>query len=274
LVLNAGKSTLINIYRFQFFGIVFKPTLKKYLIRRMKKYYLHNGSEQQGPFDIENLKSKNITKDTPIWFEGLSEWTTAGKIAELSVLFANATPPPFNASSSTPPPPKEPAGNHTSGKTKPASDKDNKLGVILQSIGAVGALIIIGMVIYGSLNKSGSGSASTDSKSYQEKVMTVEEIERAQPAKFLSASGTFNENFWGNKMKVRGIIKNNATVASYKDAVVKVIFYSKTKTEIGSEQYTIYENFPPHSEVNFEVKVDNFKELNSIGVDVISAIPN
>ncbi len=240
----------------------------------MKKYYLHNGSEQQGPFDIENLKSKNITKDTPIWFEGLSEWTTAGKIAELSVLFANATPPPFNASSSTPPPPKEPAGNHTSGKTKPASDKDNKLGVILQSIGAVGALIIIGMVIYGSLNKSGSGSASTDSKSYQEKVMTVEEIERAQPAKFLSASGTFNENFWGNKMKVRGIIKNNATVASYKDAVVKVIFYSKTKTEIGSEQYTIYENFPPHSEVNFEVKVDNFKELNSIGVDVISAIPN
>jgi hypothetical protein len=240
----------------------------------MKKYYLHNGTEQQGPFDIENLKTKNITKDTPIWYEGLSEWTTAGKIAELSVLFANATPPPFNASSSTPPPPNEPAGNHTSVKTKPASDKDNKLGVILQSIGAVGALIIIGMVIYGTMNKSSGGATSTDTKSYQEKVMTVEEIERAQPAKFLSASGTFNENFWGDKIKLHGIIKNNATVASYKDAVVKVTYYSKTKTELGSKQYTIYENFPPHSEVKFELKIENYKEVNSIGCDVVSAIPN
>ena len=28
----------------------------------MKKYYLHNGTDQQGPFDIEDLKTKNITK--------------------------------------------------------------------------------------------------------------------------------------------------------------------------------------------------------------------
>jgi hypothetical protein len=240
----------------------------------MKKYYLHNGTEQQGPFDIEDLKARNITKDTPIWFEGLTEWTTAGKIAELNELFAKATPPPFNASSSTPPPPKEPAGNHASDKTKPDSDKKNKLGIILQSIGAVGALIIIGMVVYGYFSNRGGGSASTDNRSYQEKVMTVEEIERAQPANFLSAGGTYNENFWGDKLKVHGKIKNSATVASYKDAVVKVTYYSKTKTELGSKQYTIYENFPPHSEVYFELKIENYKEVNSIGWDVISAIAN
>ena len=28
----------------------------------MKKYYLHNGTESSGPFDIEELKAKNITK--------------------------------------------------------------------------------------------------------------------------------------------------------------------------------------------------------------------
>lgn len=240
----------------------------------MKKYFLHNGTEQQGPFDIDNLKAKNIKKDTPIWFEGLSEWTTAGKIAELNVLFTNATPPPFNASSSNPPPPKEPSNHSADVKSKAEPNKKNTLGVVLQSIGAVGALIIIGMVIYGTMNKNDGGTTATDTKSYKEKVMTVEEIERAQPANFLSAGGTYNENFWGDKLKVHGKIKNNATVASYKDAVVKVTYYSKTMTALGSKEYTIYENFPPHSEVNFELKIDNFKELNSIGMDVISAIPN
>ena len=103
----------------------------------MKKYFLHNGTEQQGPFDIDNLKVKNIKKDTPIWFEGLSEWTTAGKIAELNDLFTNATPPPFNASSSTPPPPKEPSNHSADVKSKAEPSKKNTLGVVLQSIGAV-----------------------------------------------------------------------------------------------------------------------------------------
>lgn len=240
----------------------------------MKKYFLHNGTEQQGPFDIDNLKAKNIKKDTPIWFEGLSEWTTAGKIAELNVLFTNATPPPFNASSSTPPPPKEPSNHSADVKSKAEPSKKNTLGVVLQSIGAVGALIIIGMVIYGTMNKNGGGTTATDTKSYKEKVMTVEEIERAQPANFLSAGGTYNENFWGDKLKVHGKIKNSATVASYKDAVVKVTYYSKTMTALGSKEYTIYEIFPPHSEVDFELKIENYKEVNSIGWDVISAIAN
>lgn len=36
---------------------------------------------------------------------------------------------------------------------------------------------------------------------------------------------------FGDK-KVYGIIKNTATVATYKNAVVKVTYYSKTKTEL------------------------------------------
>ncbi len=53
----------------------------------MKKYYIHNGTESSGPFDIEELKIINITTKTPVWFEGMLHWKNAGEIAELNQLF-------------------------------------------------------------------------------------------------------------------------------------------------------------------------------------------
>ncbi|TRX24310.1 DUF4339 domain-containing protein [Flavobacterium franklandianum] len=60
----------------------------------MKKYYLHNGTESSGPFDIEELKAKNITKTSPVWFDGMLHWKTAGEIPELNQLFT-VNPPAF-----------------------------------------------------------------------------------------------------------------------------------------------------------------------------------
>ena len=60
----------------------------------MKKYYLHNGTESSGPFDIEDLKAKKITKTTPVWFDGMLHWKTAGEIPELNQLFI-VNPVPF-----------------------------------------------------------------------------------------------------------------------------------------------------------------------------------
>jgi hypothetical protein len=52
----------------------------------MKKYFLHNGTTHEGPFDIEELKVKGITNDTSIWFDGLDDWTTVDKVEELKGL--------------------------------------------------------------------------------------------------------------------------------------------------------------------------------------------
>lgn len=60
----------------------------------MKKYFLYDGSQQTGPFDIEELKSKKLNKDMPIWFEGLDDWTTIDKVDELKEIFT-VIPPPF-----------------------------------------------------------------------------------------------------------------------------------------------------------------------------------
>lgn len=237
----------------------------------MKKYYLHNGTEQQGPFDLEELKTKNIPKDTSIWHEGLSEWTTAENIEELKVTFIKNTPPPFVTKSIAPPPiqkstVQQPIASHYPTEKK---SKSNRTLYII-----VGLVVIFGIGLFIANQNSSDGGSYGSGSTYQEKVMTVEETERSQPATFLIADGYYNENFWGNKLKVHGVIKNTATVASFKDAVVRVTYYSKTKTELGSKDYIIYDNFPPHSEKKFELKIENYKDVNSIGWTVLEATTN
>lgn len=66
----------------------------------MKKYYFNDGRAQQGPFTLEELQAKNITAETPVWYDGLPDWTTAGQVEELKEIFIH-TPPPFHAAAAT-----------------------------------------------------------------------------------------------------------------------------------------------------------------------------
>lgn len=235
----------------------------------MKKYFLHNETEQQGPFDLDDLKTRKISKQTSIWYEGLQEWTTADKVEELKSLFANV-PPEFKQSA-TPPPLKNVAA-----QDEILVQPKIKKGHLLKYTFIVVVLLAISWGIYTvSQNWTyDSGTYEAPAETYQEKVMTVEEIEKSQPTNFLTAGGNYNENFWGNKIKVHGTITNTASVATYKDAVVRITYYSKTKTELGTHEYTIYETFPPTSTKNFELKIETYKDVNSIGWEVISAQAN
>jgi len=67
----------------------------------MKKYYLHDGVSQQGPFDIEELKEKKVQKDTPIWYEGLENWMKVADVPELQSILPSI-PPPYSKSQTPP----------------------------------------------------------------------------------------------------------------------------------------------------------------------------
>jgi hypothetical protein len=220
----------------------------------MKKYYLHNGTEQDGPFDISELKSKGIKRDTEIWYEGISDWTEAQEIEELKVLFPKSTPPPIKPKSKK-------------GKTK-TEPKKNKLGRNLQILGGIILIGFLGFtVIPNIINNKDSGS-------YYEQKMTIEQTENSDPLRFLSVDGKYNESFWGTKFKLQAKITNRATIADYKDIVVKITYYSKTKSVIGNEDYTIYQIFKPNKITDFKLDVKNYKDVNSIGLELVSAIPN
>jgi len=62
----------------------------------MKKYFLHNGTEQKGAYTIEELKQMDLTDDLMIWYEGLDDWTGINNVLELKdLLKKESTPPPF-----------------------------------------------------------------------------------------------------------------------------------------------------------------------------------
>jgi hypothetical protein len=106
----------------------------------MKKYFLHDGSQQTGPFDIEELKLKNLNRDTPIWFEGLDEWTAIGKVDELKEIIT-ATPPPFATKISSPLPVQKPAT-----QTKMSVDGPKQSSSLGRRVLILGAIIILGLI--------------------------------------------------------------------------------------------------------------------------------
>jgi hypothetical protein len=160
----------------------------------------------------------------------------------------------------TSPPPKAPE------PVKKKSGTGKAIIIIVISLIVVSA----GLIVFSSISNSddyGSG------ESYQERVMTIEEMELSEPTNFLSADGTYSENFWGDKINVTCVITNKATVATFKDAVIRITYYTKTKTELGSKEYSVYEVFAPNSKKTVELKIDNFKDVHTIGWEVISASP-
>src|ERR1044071_5049848 len=58
----------------------------------MRTYYIHENGQQVGPFTIQELKSKSINSQTPVWTDGMSQWLEAGNIEELKAIVIK-TPP-------------------------------------------------------------------------------------------------------------------------------------------------------------------------------------
>ena len=59
----------------------------------MKKYFYPDGTNNFGPFTLEELREKNITRETKVWFQELGEWKAAGSVSELNEIFKLVPPP-------------------------------------------------------------------------------------------------------------------------------------------------------------------------------------
>lgn len=53
----------------------------------MTPYYYAIGKEQFGPFSLEELKEKNLIRDTLVWHDKRKDWIEAERIEELAILF-------------------------------------------------------------------------------------------------------------------------------------------------------------------------------------------
>ena len=75
-----------------------------------QQFYIAVNGQQTGPFTIDDLKAKNIQRDTLVWTEGLDNWTKAEHIPLLKEVLRSTPPPLPNTetkatSQQVPPPP-------------------------------------------------------------------------------------------------------------------------------------------------------------------------
>lgn len=105
---------------------------------------------------------------------------------------------------------------------------------------------------------------------YEKTKLSLEEIEKQAPEKFISVKGTDKKNLIGQTV-VKGKIQNNAKMATFKDIDVKLFFYSKTGVLLQEDQEMIYETVAPGETKSFKSKYFAPKGTDSIGMKVISA---
>ena len=115
----------------------------------MRKYFIHNGETENGPFDIEQLKSMQIKSEMPIWYEGLQNWTVAGNVEELkAIIISTSTPPKFEnftqQNSNVHPPSFRKTNFETNQNIEPKKSKT--LRNVLIGVGVL-AIVFIGLLI-------------------------------------------------------------------------------------------------------------------------------
>lgn len=138
----------------------------------MTQYFIHNGQNEEGPFDLEQLKLQTLKKDTPIWYEGLESWTTVGEIEELKFLFVTKpTPPPLVKAT----PPKIEQTSYTSPSYDEAFPTKKKSSLVPLIVGAV---ILVGGLIGWLVYQNSQHSATIDT--LQEKVTTQDDAIQTQ----------------------------------------------------------------------------------------------
>lgn len=200
----------------------------------MKKYYYSDGKQQFGPFSKEELQCKSISKDTLVWYEGLTEWTKAGDVEELVDLFPNtATPPPMPENKTVTPPP----------MPKQKNKKRKKILLI------IGCILLVTISVY-----------AVDQIIYHNKMNTIfSELEN--PKRHITIIDVeFKDNI------LSGRIKNNAKYFDCGNIVVHLYYYGNHKV-IQEDEYTIEGSLKHECTKSFQIKVKRPQGLSFFSAD-------
>jgi hypothetical protein len=115
-----------------------------------------------------------------------------------------------------------------------------------------------------------SNNEAKEEKNYEKTKETLEETEKKNPTKFIAVEGEKKKNLIGQTV-VRGEVKNNAKIVTYKDVDIKLSFYSKTGAILEEDHETIYETIAPGATVKFKSKYFTPKGSDSVGFRVVEA---
>lgn len=117
-----------------------------------------------------------------------------------------------------------------------------------------GLFTITSAIVFITLFSCNSDSKKSDSvDKYQETKMSVEDMEKKNPVRFLTVSGKDKHNLIGQTV-VKGTITSSAAVVVFKNIDVSISFYSKTGTLLEEDHEIVYEELKPGVSIDFKSK--------------------
>lgn len=228
----------------------------------MKKFYLHDGANQMGPFGIDDLKTMGINIETPIWYEGLSEWTTVGKVPELNALFNITAPPPFS-SRATYPSPNQESLSHQEYTYKPEK-QGSSIGKKLLILAGTVVLVLIGIYIYNQVERQryenarqNLANAEEDAKARIRNNITSYVTAERSGYQYNSLGGIYNLS----------ISVNNNTSYIIDNAKVKVV-YIKANGDIWDTRIVDFNLINPQSKAT--IRVPDTNRGTSVTYEIVS----
>lgn len=66
----------------------------------MKDYYYSDGLQKHGPFTLEELRSKKLTRNTMVWRTSMEKWVPAEQMPELEGSYRDESAPERNQTTS------------------------------------------------------------------------------------------------------------------------------------------------------------------------------
>ena len=267
----------------------------------MKQFYYADGQSHMGPFTIAQLKDTKISKDTLVWFEGIDHWVRAAEVEELKDLF-KAMPPPLPVA---PPPIRKPTEYSRASSNEPRSYKK----IVIAGIAIVALLIVGSFSFYkpGTNNTDTTtdeelqetdawnnfegnlkpGNTSTNlpvqranytpppkprEKTAEELRAELYQKEKKRPMQYLSETHTLSYRVFSGKDQISGDIYNSATMATFKDIVLTLVYTTNTGTELGRENFTVYKYCYPGSSTSYLIRTHTPDGTRRIGVAVSGAL--
>ena len=123
----------------------------------------------------------------------------------------------------------------------------------------------------GMLAACSDGKSKFDSKTYQEQKATLGSKEKDSPLGFLEVQSKDHRNIFGQTV-VKGTVHNTATLCSYKDIRVKLLYYKQQKL-VANHEEVYKETLAPGDDFIFKARYKTPKGTDSVAVSLMSAVP-
>jgi len=130
--------------------------------------------------------------------------------------------------------------------------------------------LLISSALLFSCNSDSSKKEQAEKESYEATKENLLKKEQKLPQQFLLVNGYNRKNIFGQTV-VKGVISNKATVATFKDIVLKLSFFSRTKALLETDKETIFETVDPGKSKNFKTKYFASKGTDSVALEILGA---